>query len=155
MVTIVEERAVTDHNRHDRRKPGNVVDAQTGFCVEEAGVDELGRRRRMRILVANEPRSYREAIAHAIQALKPGAEVIVVEPAALDFEMKRLTPQLVICSRVTPAVEAGVPAWIELYPEYESLARLSLGGKRLTVAGIELEDLLSAVERAEDLVKTG
>ena len=130
-------------------------DAQTGPHIEGAGVDELGQRHRMRILVANEPRAYREAIAHAIQALKPGAEVIAVEPAALGFEIKRLTPQLVICSRVTPAVEEGVPAWIELYPEYESLARLSIGGKRLTVVGIKLEDLLSAVERAEDLGKAG
>lgn len=109
----------------------------------------------MRILIANEPRSYRGAIAYAIRKLKPGVEVIAVEPAALDFEMKRLTPQLVICSCVTPAVEAGVLAWIELYPEYESLARLSLGGRCSTVVGITLEDLLSTIERVENLVETG
>jgi hypothetical protein len=105
------------------------------------------------VVMANEPRSYREAIAAALQTLKPNVEVVVVEPEALDLEIERLAPQLVICSGVTHAVETGSLAWVELYPEHDALARVSIGGERSTIAGIELVDILSIVDRTEGLVE--
>ena len=48
----------------------------------------------LRILLANEPRSYREAIAGAFRVLKPTAEVFVVDPTMLDAEVERLTGSL-------------------------------------------------------------
>jgi hypothetical protein len=41
------------------------------------------------VLVANEPRAYRETIALALKALRPEAEVIAIEPTDLDAEVKR------------------------------------------------------------------
>jgi CheY-like chemotaxis protein len=60
----------------------------------------------VRVLVANEPRSYREAFAFAFRTLRPHVEAIVVEPEALEREALRLRPDLVVCDRVTPAVAA-------------------------------------------------
>ena len=41
----------------------------------------------LRILVGNEPRSYREAISGAIECMRPDAEVLTVEPEELDLEV--------------------------------------------------------------------
>ena len=102
-------------------------------------------------VIANEPRSYREAIGIALRKLRPNFEVVIVEPGALDLEIERLAPQMVICSRLTYAVETGCLAWVELYPEQDSLARVSVEGKSSTIIGIELVDILSIVDRTESL----
>jgi hypothetical protein len=109
----------------------------------------------LRILLTNEPRSYREAIASVIQALKPNTEVFVAEPEELDAEVQRLSPQLVVCSHATPTVELRSLVWVELYPDHGFISTVSIDGERSTVADIELVDLLSTVDRAEDLAKTG
>jgi hypothetical protein len=46
----------------------------------------------LRVLLANELRSYREVIALALRELRPGVEVIDVEPKELDAEAKRFSP---------------------------------------------------------------
>jgi hypothetical protein len=107
----------------------------------------------LRILLTNEPRSYREAIAGAIRALKPNTDVFVAGSEELDAEVKRLSPQLVVCSRATPTVELRSLVWVELYPGHGSISTISIDGERSTVIGIELADLLSTVDRAEDLAK--
>jgi hypothetical protein len=58
-----------------------------------------------RILVANELPSYRQSIAIVIGELHPNVEVLEVHPEALDREVARVGPDLVICSRVTTVVE--------------------------------------------------
>jgi hypothetical protein len=108
---------------------------------------------RLRILLANEPRSYRETLATAFRILKPYTEVFVVDPDELDAEVERLSPQLVICSRATETVEARSLAWVELYPGHGSVSVVSVGGERSTVAGIELGDLLLVIDRTETLVR--
>lgn len=108
-----------------------------------------------RVLFANEPRSYRETIAAVVRDLGPaGAEVFVVEPEDLEREVDKLAPDLVVCSRLSGAVEARVAAWLELYPEHGSKSRIGIGGERTTVEGIELSGLLWIVERARRLAGT-
>ena len=62
---------------------------------------------RVCVLVANEPRVYREALAGALAALSPEASVVAVEPAEHDGMVVRTRPDLVFCSSLAPAVEAG------------------------------------------------
>ncbi|MDP9456735.1 MAG: hypothetical protein CYG60_16860 [Actinobacteria bacterium] len=97
---------------------------------------------KLRVLMTNEPRSYRETIALALEAARPQAHVIVAEPGALDPEVRRLSPRLVICSRATALVEAQVPVWLELYSEHGPDSTVSFAGQRSTVKGMELEDLI-------------
>ena len=107
------------------------------------------------VIMANEPRCYREIISATLRALKPNIEVVDVEPEALEREVERLAPQLVVCSRLSPCVESTTLAWMELYPEQDNLARVSIDGNRSTVNGVQLVDLLSVIDRTEELVKAG
>jgi hypothetical protein len=109
---------------------------------------------KLRILVANEPRSYREAIAGALQGLRPDAEVLTVEPEELDGEIGRGPSGMVLCSRVTSVVVNGSLAWVELYPGGGPGSRIGVGGLRLTAAGdLALDDLLWIADRAESLAQ--
>lgn len=122
------------------------------LSADEANGNKPETRRKMRILVANEPRSYREVIGAALQALKPNVEVLTIEPEDLDREVERSAPDLVLCSRLTPAVEDEVPAWIELYPNGDPLVAMRIDGLRMTaIDDIGLDNLLWIVDRAEVL----
>jgi hypothetical protein len=109
----------------------------------------------LRILLANELRSYRETLAAAFRILKPNTEVFAVDPDKLDSEVERLSPQLVICSRATPTVKTQSLAWVELYPEHGSVSVVSVGGECSTFAWIELADLLRIIDRTESLAREG
>lgn len=100
------------------------------------------------VLVANEPRSYRQAIAAVIRQLRPRVEVVEMEPDGLDAGVERLSPGLVVCSRATGRVRSNVPVWVELYPDRGARSMVSIAGKRSTVDDIQLSALLSIVDQA-------
>jgi len=106
---------------------------------------------RPRILMANEPRAYREGIAAVISQLRPEVEIETVEPDALDTSIERFSPDMVICSKATDALKGSVRVWVELYPQNAPLSVASIGGRRMEYAEIQLPDLLSIVDRAEEL----
>jgi hypothetical protein len=109
---------------------------------------------KLRILVANEPRSYREAIAGALQSLRPDAEVLTVDSEELGGEIGRGPSGMVLCSCVTSVVVNGSLAWVELYPGGGPGSRIGVGGLLLTAAGdLGLEDLLWIADRAESLAR--
>src|SRR5918999_3287539 len=106
----------------------------------------------MRVMVANEPRSYRETIACVLAELRPKVEVLTVEPRDLERELLRVLPQLVVCSRVTRLINREAPVWIELYPDLASSESVvSIDGQRITYPDIDLEAVLSIVDEAERL----
>lgn len=103
----------------------------------------------MRILVANEPRAYRDVIAGAFRELRPRHEVIPVEPDQLDDEVMRLHPHLVVCSRLSSAVEAGPLTWVMLYPENETRTVISIAGEQTIAGDVEFSQLLSVIDETE------
>ena len=107
--------------------------------------------KQVRVLLANEPRSYREAIALALEASRPNAEVVTAEPEDLDPEVRRLAPQLVVCSRVTALVKARVPVWVELYTGHGPDSVVSFGGRCSTVTGIDLHGLIEVFDSTKSL----
>jgi hypothetical protein len=109
---------------------------------------------RPRVLMANEPRAYREGIAAVISQLRPEVEIQTVEPDHLDASIERFSPDMVICSKATDALEGGVRVWVELYPENASYSVASIGGRRMEYPEIQLPDLLSIVDKAEELAGT-
>ncbi len=109
----------------------------------------------LRILLANEPRAYRETIAAALRMLRPKTEVRIVEPDSLDREFVRFASQLVVCSRLTSAVETGAFAWVELYPGHGPMATVSIGGERSVTEEIGLQDLLYIVDQTEVMAEAG
>jgi hypothetical protein len=107
----------------------------------------------MRIVMAVEPRSYREAIGSAIRALRPHVEVDIVEPGVLASEVVRLDPELVICGQPDTVTPNRRPAWVEYRP-YDEWAEVCLEGRRSKLADVQLDDLLSIVDEAEELTRT-
>lgn len=128
-------------------------DKRPGASVEGAAA---ARRRwdRPRVLMANEPRAYREGIAAVIGQLRPEVEVETVEPDDLDSSIERFSPDMVICSKATDALKGGVRVWVELYPDNDALSVAYIGGRRMEYAEIQLSDLLSIVDKAEELAGT-
>ena len=86
-------------------------------------------------------------MAHVLRSLRPCVEVEDTEQAALDRELRRGAPQLVICSRATPAVRGTAPAWVEIYTDDGPLYSVAIGKERSTVPEIELADILLIVDR--------
>jgi hypothetical protein len=105
------------------------------------------------IVVANEPRAYREALAAALQELRPHIEVICIEPDDLDGKVSHCGPRLVLCSRLTEAVETCCDAWMLLYPNRENRALISVAGRRTVVTNIEFSHLLSVIDELEPTVQ--
>ena len=109
----------------------------------------------MLILLANEPRAYREGIAEVFRQLRPNVEVITAEPEELEARTLALAPDMVICSEATGVVRERVPLWVELYPDYGSRSVVGIQGKSTAIEEIQLSDLLSIVDRAERLAQRG
>ena len=101
-----------------------------------------------RIVVANEPRSYREAMAVACQAVHPEVEVILAEPADLDAAVVRLDPQLVLCSRLTEGLRAGSRAWVVLYPGGKARTLINVAGQCVTTGDIGFAALAALIDQA-------
>ena len=102
-----------------------------------------------RILMANELESYRQSIALVLRELRPDVEVIEADSGTLNQQVLRVSPGLVVCSRVTSLIKDRVPNWVELYPDCESLSTLCIGGESSTVDEVQLSDLISLVDRLE------
>lgn len=111
------------------------------------------RSRKALVLLANEPRAYRETIAQVFRQLRPNVEVLTAEPDELEERVSRLAPEMVIFSEAAGSVRERVPIWVELYPGYGPRSVIAVGEERSTVEEIQLEDLLSVVDRAERLAQ--
>lgn len=105
---------------------------------------------KMRVLLANEPRVYREVIADAVEKLRPLIEVVECEPESLDVEVSRLEPHLVICSEVSDAVRDESAVWILLYPDGEDRAEIGGSGEGVPLPlATKVADLLKAIDETE------
>ena len=108
----------------------------------------------MVVLIAIEPRSYRQVIGQTIQALRPHVEVVVLEPSTLEAGVARLKPELVFADRPDVSAPTGRPAWVEFRPYEEPPARVRMAGRTRELGEVELSDLLSIVDEAEELSRT-
>ena len=113
----------------------------------------------MVVLIAIEPRSYRQVIGRTIQALRPHVEVVVLDPDTLGVGVTRLEPDLVFADRPDTFGPEGGPtrrsAWVEFRPYEEPPARVRMAGRRRELGEVELSDLLSLVDEAEGLSREG
>lgn len=108
--------------------------------------------KRTRLLMANEPRAYREVIAEAVRDLRSDVDVMTVEPGELDDAISNFRPDMVICSAATETVKRNVLVWVELYPEFSPQSVVSVKGEISKVDEIQLADLLAILDRAEQLL---
>ncbi len=104
------------------------------------------------LLIANEPRAYREAIAGAVGVLRPHLRTIVLEPGDLEAALRRGRPRLVICSNLTSTVQAHAPSWILLYPDGGRHAVTSISGQEGILPAPAFADLLAFLDSVLDVV---
>lgn len=102
------------------------------------------------MLVAIGLTSYREAIAAALREMCPGIEVFEGEAEDLDLGVRRLLPDVVVCSESTKLVRDRIPVWIELYPGCASHSFVSIRGEDAVVEDMQLSDIVSAAKQATD-----
>ena len=112
-------------------------------------VHHEGMAEKLRILLANEPVAYREALAEFLREVRPHLEVLLVEPEALELGAVGPEGDLVVCSRPTRSVLDRAFAWVELYPNGGPLGTVSIAGSRSEVADMDLRGLLGIVDGAE------
>jgi hypothetical protein len=101
----------------------------------------------MRVVVANEPRAYREVAAEVLSKLRLEVEFLLVDPRDLEETVARLHPDMVVCDEASPVVRASVPVWLELYPGGSDRSVVSVRGRRSTIESIQLSDILLLVDQ--------
>ncbi len=102
------------------------------------------------IIMANEPRAYREVMAATFRALRPHLAIATAEPDELGRELvgpAGCTRRLVVHSRRTATVPDGVAAWVLLYPDGDDTATVSIAGRQTTTPHAEMDDLLAIFDR--------
>lgn len=103
---------------------------------------------RCSILFGNEPRLYREAFAAAVTELRPQIEVMAVAPSDVEATLWRRRPCLLVCSRLTAAMQAMDIDWVVIPPDDSEPALVRSGGVSVSRSDFSLDDLLAALDRA-------
>ena len=104
-----------------------------------------------RTILAIDLTSYREAIAAALAEMRPDVEIYQVGEEELDREVRRLLPDVVICSRLTELVKSRIPVWVELYPDCASQSTVCVRGTRMEFDDMQLSDIVSVIDQADRL----
>jgi hypothetical protein len=108
----------------------------------------------LRVLVANEPRSYRDVVAALLHSLRPHLDVLLAEPDQLDHAVLTHAPDLVLCSRVTQILLNTAPHWVLLYPNGAGLVVASIGGCQRTTDDLDAAHLLALVDETAEAMPT-
>ena len=107
----------------------------------------------MRILVAVKPRVYREVLALSLHHYRPDDEVLISSPEALDEEMERFRPHLVVYNEgVTTQATASVVCRVEILFSNGLDARISVDGRDTEAKDVGTQDLLALVDRTEKMI---
>jgi hypothetical protein len=100
----------------------------------------------MRILVGNEPFSYRHVQAETFRVLRPDAEIVLVEPLGVDQAVATFAPHVVLCSTLSEVIRNRALAWVLLYPDGADMGVVSIAGKEQTIHQIDFDDLLAVID---------
>lgn len=141
-------------DRTNQTTPGGYASDAESTSSPMRGRDPYRRqdvKTRVLVVFENDFRSYREAIAIAIQTLRPEAEVTAAEPSGFEAEARRIAPDLVICGRLDAGDLGSTLAWIQLSHDSERPATVCLDGRLSEAANPTIDDLLSLFDRVETL----
>ena len=105
----------------------------------------------MRVLITLTPRMYREAIAHSLGQRRPGLEVRIAPPEALEQEVRVFEPVLLVrndTDGLDPRVLEGVPCWVEVLYSDSMDARICVDGRVEEASDISTEILVRVADQA-------
>ena len=100
------------------------------------------------VLFANDLRSYREAMAGTIRAMRPDLDVRVVAPDDLAVTIAHTRPRLVIGSALPNALRANLPYWLIIFSDNTALAGGEFVETEAAVSNFDLTGLVAFVDRA-------
>ena len=109
----------------------------------------------VRIMVAVNPRIYREVLALSLHQHRPNAEVLLCPPEVLDREAGRFEPHLVVLDDNDGAAPDGlseVLSRVEILFGASMDARIGVDGQTREVKDICTEDLLAVVDEAAKMI---
>ena len=111
----------------------------------------------MRILISYEEAYcvYGYALERALRGLRPEAEVASCRLAEIGEQLEGFDPHLVVSSRPNTVDPGGRAAWYRISPEPDAPSEACLGGRRSRRLNPPLEELLSFIEEAEALIRSG
>jgi hypothetical protein len=101
----------------------------------------------LRVLVANEPRAYRETISKALRALRPSIDVVDGVAGSMATEVQHFRPRVVICSHLPADASDKNINWIVLYPNGEHVVNLLVDGSHFSLADLDLEGILRVIDK--------
>ncbi len=99
--------------------------------------------------IEDDYRVYRETIAAGLLILRPRAEVKSVSLEALEEELERFDPQVVICSSHKDPESNDSRTWIELSLDPSQPTKISAGGRYLERTNPSVRDLLEIIDELE------
>src|SRR3712207_1072713 len=86
----------------------------------------------MRVLITLTPLMYREAVAKSLRQSRPGFEVRIAPPEAVEEEVRSFQPHLLVrndTDGLDPEVLAGVPCWVEVLYSDSMDAKICVDGR--------------------------
>jgi hypothetical protein len=113
---------------------------------------EEGQEIRILVVFEGDYRVYRDVLAVGIRILRPHVEVETADLEALEKEVARFEPQVLICSRPEPADSGSWAAWVEISLDPTLRARVSVGGRYSERPNPTLEELLGMIDEVEQLL---
>ena len=105
----------------------------------------------MRVLITLPPLMYREAVAQSVRQSRPGFEVKIAPPEAVEEEVRTFEPHLLVrndTDGLGPGVLAGVPCWVEVLYSDSMDAKVSMDGRVEEVSDISVDELLRVADEA-------
>ena len=103
----------------------------------------------MLVAIEDDYRIYRETIAAGLRILRPHAEVKDAPLEALEKELERFDPQVVICSSHKDPEPNGGRTWITLSLDPTQPTRISAGGRYLERINPTVGELLEIIGESE------
>ena len=89
---------------------------------------------------------YREMIATVLRVVRPGIEVKSITLEALERELARLDPEVVICTGHKEVELGSGLAWIELSVDPTMSTKISVGGRHFERTNPTVEELLEVID---------
>ena len=104
----------------------------------------------MRALITLTPLMYREAVAQSVRERRPGFEVMIAPPEAVEEEVRAFEPHLLVrndTDGMDHKVLAGVSCWVEVLYSDSMDARISVDGRIEEASDISTDELLRVADR--------
>lgn len=110
---------------------------------------------RTRVLVAVEPRMYRQVIATSIDEHFPQVELRTAAADTLEDELASFRPHLIVGNELSEVIRAETPYWMEVLLGETLDANVRVDEHRSTIKNAGLQDLLATVQAAVEQASSG